>query len=186
LRFMPACPILYLYSDLESFLISNLKKGSDTKQKIPALAQGFLGDSDFLQKFPQMRDLSRFTFLQVCALTWLVNLYNLMDSLKHHAGAQVKTLDLQDLLGDLPRNLNLLSRYFGHSPDPEDERRMVDAQVMQTNAKDQSKPYGIEQRRLEMNQIRSRHDHELTQAIAWIDPLARELGVLDFLRDRRL
>ena len=186
LRFMPACQILYLYSDLESFLVSNLKKGRDTQEKIPALAKTILGDSDFQQKFPDMRDPSRFTFLQVCALTWLVNLYNLTDVLKQHAGAQAKTLDLKDFLGDLPGSLNLVSRYFGHLPDPEDERRMVGAQVMQTNAKDQSKPYSIEQRQIEMNQIKSRHYLELNDAIAWIDPMARELGVLEFLHDRRL
>jgi hypothetical protein len=186
LRFMPACQILYLYSDLESFLVSNLKKGRDTQEKIPALAQGFLGDSDFLQKFPEMRDTSRFSFLRICALTWLVSLYNLMACLKQQAGTRVKTLDLQDLLRDFPRSLNLLSRHFGHLPDPVDERRMMAAQVMQTNAKDQSKPYGIEQRQFEMNQIRSRYDRELKDAIAWIDPLARNVGVLEFLRDRRL
>lgn len=186
LRFMPACRILYLYSDLESFLVSNLKKGRDTQEKIPALAKAFLGDSDFQQKFPDMHDPSRFTFLQVCALTWLVNLYNLTDALKQHAGTRVKTLDSSDLLRDFPQSLNLLSRHFGHQPDPADERRMVAAQIMQTNAKDQSKPYGIEQRQFEMHQIKCRYDHELKDAIAWIDPLARKLGLLDFLRDHRL
>ncbi|MGH8119324.1 MAG: hypothetical protein ACRESK_01785, partial [Gammaproteobacteria bacterium] len=165
LRFMPGSPVLYLYSDLESFLVSNLKKSSDTQLKIPALAQEFLGDCDFLQKFPKMRDLSQFTFLQICALIWLVNLYNFRDSIRQHPDARVKTLDLQDLLGDLPRSLGLVSRHFGHPPDLVESQRMIDAQVIGTNAKDQSKPYGIEQRQFEMNEIRSRHDRDLKVAI---------------------
>ena len=40
LGYMPDSPILYLYSDLESFLISNLKKPDDTRQKIPGSRKG--------------------------------------------------------------------------------------------------------------------------------------------------
>jgi len=186
LRFMPGRKILYLHSDLESFLVSNLKKASDTQQKMPSLAQGFLGDGDFLQRYPQMSDPSRFSFLQVCALTWLVNLHNFKDSLEHHGNAQVKTLDAQDLLNDLPGSLGSLSRFFGHVADPAEVQRMMDPQVIRTNAKDQSKPYGNEQRQLETKQIRSRYGQELESAMAWIDPLARELGVPDFLHTHRL
>lgn len=183
---MPGRGILYLYSDLESFLISNLKKASDTQQKMPSLAQGFLGDADFLQKYPQMSDPSRFSFLQVCALTWLVNLYNFKDSLKQHENAQVKTLDSQDFLDDLPGTLGSLSHFFGHAPDPTEVQRMMDPKIIRTNAKDQSKPYGNEQRQIEMNQIRSRYGQELENAMAWIEPLVRELGVLDFMHTHRL
>jgi len=186
LRFMPGRQILYLYSDLEDFLISNLKKASDTQQKMPGLAQGFLGDADFLQKYPQMSDPSRFSLLQVCALTWLVNLYNFRYSLEHHGNAPVRTLDAQDLLSNFPAKLDSLSRFFGHVPDPAEVQRMMDPQVIRTNAKDQSKPYGNEQRQIESNQIRSLFGQELASAMAWIEPLVRELGVLDFLHAHRL
>lgn len=186
LRFMPESRILYLYSDLESFLVSNLKKGRDTQQKIPALAKSFLGDGDFLQKFPGMRDPSQLSFLQACALTWVVNLYNLGHALKSNGGARVKTLDMQAFLGNPTQTLHVLSRHFGHQADPVDAARMVAAEVLQTNAKDQSKPFGIEQRQYEMNEIRTRYHHELNEAMAWIDPLARELQLLDAMRDHHL
>ncbi len=185
-RFLPDSPVLYLYSDLESFLASNLKKSPDTQRKIPGLAQEFLGDSDFLRRFPMMRDLSQLTFLQVCALTWLVNLYNLRESMGQHPRARASTLDVQDFLGDLPRSLGSVSRHFGHAPSAGDVQRMTDSQVLGTNAKDQSKPYGVEQRRVELNEIRTRHDAELKDAMAWIDPLTKELEILDFMRGHRL
>ncbi len=186
LRFMPDRPVLYLYSDLESFLISNLKKADDTQKKMPALANEFLADGDFAQRFPQMSDPSRGSFLQVCALVWLVNLYNFKTAVEPHANSQVKTLDARDLLHDLAASLAALSRFFGHAPDPAEVQRMMDPQVTGTNAKDQSVSYGKEQRQIETRQIQSRHAQELASAMAWIAPLARELGVVEFMHTRRL
>ena len=186
LRFLPGRKILYLYSDLESFLVSNLKKTGDTQQKIPALVNGFLRDSDFAKRFPQMSTLPGMTFLQVCAVNWLVNLYNFKKLVELHGGDQVRTLDAQDLLNDLPSTLSLLGGFFGHSPGPSELQRMTDPKVTGTNAKDQSRPYGKEHRQLETNQIKSRHEKELSGAIAWIAPLAGELGVLEFMHAHRL
>ena len=186
LRFMPACPVLYLYCDLESFLVSNLKKPDETRQKIPDLARGVLGDGDFLQKHADLPDVARLNFLQVCGLYWLVSLYNFRDSMRKHPDARARTLDVGDFFGDPARNLGLVSRHFGHESGPAEIQGMVDARVMQTNAKDQSAPYGIEQRQAEMNRIRSRHERELKDALAWIDSLAEELEVSEFLRSHRL
>jgi len=186
LQFFPGQQILYLYSDLEHFLISNLKKSPETQQKMPALARGFLADADFGQRFPRMSDPSRLSFLEVCALIWLVSLYNLKQTVECGRNAQVRSMDSEDLLNDLPASLDALSRYFGHQPDATELQRMMDPGITQTNAKDPSVPYGIEKRQRETDQIRNRHGGELGQAIAWIDPLASDLGVLDFLHRCRL
>ncbi len=77
LELMPAQRVLYLYSDLESFLISTLKKSDDTRRKMPGLAQAFLNDGDFARRFPRLCEPARWTLLQSCALVWLVSLYNL-------------------------------------------------------------------------------------------------------------
>jgi len=186
LQWMPGQGILYLYSDLESFLISNLKKASDTQQKMPALAQAFLGDGNFALKFPQIGEPSQMSFLQVCALIWLVNLHNFREVVERHGHGRVRSLDAQSLLQDLAANLGSLSRFFGHAPQPAELQRMMNPQVIQTNAKDQSKPYGLEQRLFETNQIRGRYGQELQSAIKWINPLVKESGVLEFLQSCRL
>lgn len=186
LRFMPGCPVLYLYCDLESFLVSNLKKPDDTRQKIPALARGALGDGDFLQKHPDLPDIARLSFLQVCGLYWLVSLYNFRDSMRKYPDARARTLSMGDFLGDPARSLGLVSRHFGHEPDAAETQVMVDARVMRTNAKDQSAPYGIEQRQAEMDRIRSRHERELRDAMAWIDSLAGPLEISEFMLGHRL
>ena len=186
MRHLPAQKMLYLHSDLESFLISNLKKTSDTQKKMPALAKEFLGDGNFAQRFPQMSDLSKLSFMQVCALLWLVNLYNFEQAVDTYGSSQVKTLDAHILLSDMPATLGSLSRFFGHDPSTAEIQQMMDPQVVQTNAKDQSKPYGNEQRQFETRQIKSRYAADLASAEAWISPLITELGVLDFLHSHRL
>ena len=104
---------------------------------------------------------------------------------KYPAG-RVRTLAAADFLGDPARNLGLASRYFGHEADPADIQPMLDAQVMRTNAKEQSAPYGIDQRQAEMDGIRSRHERELTEAMAWVERWAEALEVSEFMRSHRL
>ena len=183
---MPDSPVLYVYSDLESFLISNLKKPDDTRQKILGLARGALGDSDFVQKHPDLPDVAHLRFLEVCGLYWLVSLYNFRAAMSKYPAARARTLAAADFLGDPALNLGLASRYFGHEADPADIQAMLDAQVMRTNAKEQSASYGIDQRQAEMDGIRSRHGRELTEALARVERWAEALEVSEFMRSHRL
>jgi hypothetical protein len=181
LALMPAQRVLYLYSDLESFLISTLKKSDETKQKMPGLARSFLQDGDFAQRFPQLCEASRWTFLQSCALVWLVSLYNLKSTLGRFPNAALRTLDAQVFMDDPAGTLSQLSGFFGHAPDASDLARMTDPAILGANAKDPSAPYSAQQRRLDMSAMASRHGRELAEARAWIEPAAAELGAPDFL-----
>ena len=186
LRLVPDHKILYLHSDLRSFLISNLKKPRDTQQKMPGLARAFLQDSDFPQRYPGICDTAQLSFLRVCALIWLVNLYTFRHALEACGSADAKTLDAADMLTDLPGTLDSLSRYFGHAPDAAELQRMSNSRITGTNAKDPSMPYGSEQRRIEMEAIGNRFESELADAMAWIEPVVRESRVLDYMHARRL
>ncbi len=186
LRLKQGHKILYLHSDLRSFLISNLKKPRDTQQKMPGLARAFLQDSDFPQKYPGLCDTAQLSFLQVCALIWLVNLYTFSYALDAFGLADAKTLDAGDMLNDLPGTLDSLSRFFGHMPDAAELQRMSDSRITGTNAKDPLMAYGSEQRRIDMEAIGNRYERELADAMAWIEPLVRELQVLEYMRARRL
>ncbi len=181
LELMPAQHVLYLYSDLESFLISTLKKSDDTRQKMPGLAQAFLKDGDFARRFPRLCEPARWTLLQSCALVWLVSLYNLKCTLDRFPKAALRTLDAQAFMDDTRGTLAQLSRFFGHEPDASDLARMTDSSILESNAKDPSARYSAQQRRLDMSAMASRHGRELAEVRAWIEPAVAELGAPDFL-----
>lgn len=186
LKYLPGQKILYLYSDLESFLVSNLKKPRDTQVKMPGLAAGFLADGDFAQKFPRFSDIERLSFLQVCALIWLVNLYNFQCNTENIDPSRIKTLEMQSFLADMGGNLKRLSSFFGHTNTAIEIDRMLDPQVTETDAKHQQIPYTRHSKQAEVAQIRSQFSIEIGKVLRWIDPLVKELGVLEYCRINQL
>ncbi|HXV41124.1 MAG TPA: hypothetical protein VD701_09205 [Steroidobacteraceae bacterium] len=186
LRHMPEQPVLFLYSDLESFLVSNLKKAADTQGKMAGLAQTFLSDGDFARQYPRMADPSNMSLLQACALVWLVSLHNFRQAIGERRSPRVATLDAQDFLDDPVGTLGRLSRHFGHRADAAGLQRMADTRTIGTHAKEPSRVYGPEQRRSEMEEIRSRHGREIAQALAWAEPVATASGMMEYMQSRRL
>ena len=186
LKYLPGQKILYLYSDLESFLVSNLKKPHETQIKMPALAAAFLSDGDFAQRFPHFSDLKRLSFLQVCALIWLVNLYNFQRSAEKFSPLNVKTLEMKNFLADMTGSLQRLSRFFGHAATAMEIGRMVDPEVTQTDAKHQHLSYGRQLKQTEVTQVLANHSVEITKVMHWINPLVEELGVLEYCGTHQL
>ena len=182
LKYLPGQKILYLYSDLESFLISNLKKPPETQKKMPGLAAAFLSDGDFAKRFPGFSDVRRLSFLQVCALTWLVNLYNFRQSTESISPTNVRTLDMKDFLADMGGSLQGLSRFFGHSATPIEITRMLDPEVTQTDAKHQNLSYGRQTKQAEVEQVMRKNSVEIEKTKRWIKPLVEELGVFEYCK----
>jgi hypothetical protein len=186
LRYLPGQKILYLYSDLESFLVSNLKKPRETQEKMPDLAVNFLFDGDFAQRFPAFSNVPKLNFLQVCALIWLVNLYNFKHSVAKFDQSNIKTLEMTDFLTNMAECLQNLSRFFGHEASPNEIEQMMDPSVTETDAKHQDKVYGRQSKQQETAQVLDRHSVEIGKTIKWIKPLIEKLGILEFCRAHQL
>jgi len=186
LRYFPGQKILYLYSDLESFLVSNLKKPPDTQKKMLGLAAGFLSDGDFTQRFPRFSDVNGLSFLQVCALTWLVNLYNFRRSAEQFGPAKVKALEMNDFLADMGRNLTSLSIFFGYKATPAEIESMLDPGIINRDAKHQQVPYGRQSKQAEAAQVLGNYGSEIKGTINWINPLVEQLGVLEYCKGHQL
>ncbi|MDA0977311.1 MAG: hypothetical protein O3B72_02035 [Proteobacteria bacterium] len=186
LRFMPGHPALYLYSGLEDFLISNLKKPEDTRRKMPGLAQAFMTDENFVQRYPAFCDLGRLSFLQVCALIWVANLDTVSRNLEAHPDARFKSLLMDDLLADTRTRVAALSEFFGHQASAEDLGLMTADSIMGADAKHQEQAYSTTIKRTEAEQVRLKHQREIDQALTWIGPLADDLGLMETLQRYRL
>ncbi len=186
LKYLPGQKILYLYSDLESFLISNLKKPKDTQIKMPALATGFLADGDFRRRFPQYSDVDKLSFLQVCALIWLVSLYNFKCSTEKFDSSNVRTLEMNKFLADMPGTLNSLSSFYQHQATALEIEAMLDPKITQTDAKHQNLLYGKDKKQAESTQVLKQYSTEINKTVHWLRPLAEDLKVLEYCCSRQL
>ena len=186
LRYMPESKVLYLYSDLESFLISNLKKTADTQKKMAGLLAGFLLDNDFGEKYSAGLNIGKLSFLQICSLVWVVNLYSLQRAVGEVGAAKVRTLDMATLLGDLPKTVSEVSRYFGHKSNAQELSSMMAPQVVSTHAKDQSQRFDVNLRGKEALIILDRFGREVTSVKQWIQPLIDELDLTSSIESRAL
>jgi hypothetical protein len=186
LQYLPGQKILYLYSDLESFLISNLKKPLETQQKMPGLAADFLSDGDFHQKYPQFCQLNNLNFLQVCALIWVVNLYNFKSNTESMQSENIKTLDMKQLLTDMRGNLEKLSQFFNHNPTAEDINAMLDPSITQTDAKHQQVTYGQDTKEQESARVLKKYAKEIEKVQRWINPIVDELKLVKYCQDNKL
>lgn len=186
LEYLPGQKVLYLYSDLKSFLISNLKKPRDTQLKMPGLAANFLADGDFSQKYPQVCNLNNMTFLQICALIWIVNLYNFKSSTEKQPSENIKTLDMKNLLTDMRGNLENLSQFFNHKPTAAEINSMTDPSVIQTDAKHQQLRYGQDTKKQESARVLEKFGKEIEKVQDWINPLVDELELIKYCQTNRL
>ena len=186
-RWLPNARILYLYSGLEGFLISNLKKTDATKQKIPALTQAFLNDSDVRSRCRAITDFGRLDFLQSCATIWLACLYGLTAQATRIRGDRVRMLDVDSFLASPEVTLTLVSRYFGRPPTARQLNQMSSLSVLGVHSKaEDGAAYSAAQRSREYVQVFHAFRREIEATIYWAEPLIDKLGLRGFLRDRDL
>ena len=180
-QYSPQQKILYLYSDIESFLISNLKKSASTQQKMPGLLAGFLKDSDLAAAHGPLASSDRLTLLQTCALIWVCNIYSLKQTVEARNYAGLRTLDAQRLLDDTEASLAAVSRHFGHVPNEEDLTKMTHDDVLRKNAKDSRYRYSADQKREDDQKIIEEYRQDIDEAQEWISPIVESLALYEFM-----
>lgn len=186
-RWLPNARILYLYSGLEGFLISNLKKTDETKEKIPALTQAFIDDSDLRSRCRAITDFRQLDFLQTCAVAWLACLHGLASQERVIRGDRVRMLDVDSFLSSPELALTLVSRFFGRPPTTRQLNQMSSLSVLGVHAKaEDGSPYNVAQRTREYVQIFHAYRNAIEKTLYWAEPLIDELGLRKFLRDREL
>lgn len=186
LKHLPNSKVLYLYSDLESFLISNLKKTSETQKKMAGLLAGFFLDSDFGEKYPEYTNVNQLSFLQVCSLIWVVNLYCLQKAMSEVGAANIRTLEMSALLSDLPNALGEVSRYFGYLGDAQEMSSMTNQEVVARHAKDQRHAFDVTLRDREASSILDQFGTEINRTAKWIEPLVETLNLIPSIESKAL
>lgn len=181
-RWAPDSRVLYLYSGLEGFLISNLKKTDATKAKIPSLMQALVDDYDMRNRCRAITDFHGLNFLQTCAAAWLASLYGLTVQQQKIRGDRVRTLDVDTFLGSPDVALTLVSRFFGQATSARQLNQMTSLSVLGMHAKtSDGLTYNAVQRTREYVQVFNAHRNAIVQTVDWAEPLVDLLGIRPFL-----
>ncbi len=172
LNIRPKARGLLLHSDLESFLVSNLKKTDETKQKTPLLLRLFDQDSGYARRFGL--DLDSLDYLQSLVVIWHAQMIEFQSLLGSEAGTRLRHLDSARMLQEPAHALAAAADFLGYGMGAEQARAIVAGPVWNTHAKDPFSRYDSGRRDEENRDIQARHGAELHAALAWAEPLLRE------------
>lgn len=161
----PSARAVVLTSDLDDFLVSNLKKTPETQAKIPQLAQRALRAGQFRRRLPEQA-FAPPDLLCAAALQWAAQRELVLD-IQQAAGAdRVWILDQHELLHDVAAMARRVALWLGLDPPAEAFAAHV-AEVSQRHAKVPDTAYGSEKRDAEKQMVATMFPGELENAASW-------------------
>ncbi len=160
--------ILLLYSGLERFLVSVIKKGEECRAFVRKLFNIIKNDSD------RMRDimpgaLVQMTDLQIAALVWNLQIDQYLYLLKRYPQANIRTLDCDVFLESPAEVLQQLYGHFACDVRAGTAREVAAGPVFSRYSKNQDKSYSPELRESEYAGIRNIHRKEIDLILSWSD-----------------
>jgi hypothetical protein len=182
LKLRPQACALLLYSDLPSFLVSNLKKPDETKQKMPVLARLFDLDTGYAARVGGV-SIDKLDYLQSVAVVWHAQMLAFRDLLSSDAGPRLAHLDSARLLEKPAETVQAAARFYGLGLTPGEARDIVAGPVWHTHAKDPFSAYDSGTRDAENRDIAASHADALRDTLRWMeDLLARQPAELPAAR----
>ncbi|MEM9496258.1 MAG: hypothetical protein AAGA09_09665 [Pseudomonadota bacterium] len=157
--------ILFLYGDLEGFLISVLKKGEPCKAFVRKQYTIFVLDKEGVAAIPERQALA-LTDLQIAALVWRHQM-ELFARLLASAGDAAKSLDFRVLLDRPGEMLAAASKHLQLEHSEAQIAAAVAGPVFSTNAKFDDQSYDAGARARDEQDLIARHREELTMIGAW-------------------
>lgn len=176
LTLRPEAKGIVLHSGLEAFLVSNLKKSDETKQKMPALARIFEVDTGYTRLFKHL-SIESLGFLQLAAVVWHAQMLAFRKLLASPAGSRLGTLDSAILLADPEGSLRAATQFLGYEVRPDELAATVAGPIWTTHAKDPFSAYDRESRDRENQDIMARHGEEIRYVLRWADKLLAQQPV---------
>ncbi|HSN17368.1 MAG TPA: hypothetical protein VLV87_04080 [Gammaproteobacteria bacterium] len=160
---------LVLTSDLESFLISNLKKTDETRQKLPAMVQ--LVDQDVRYGEQLGISLADLSFLQSVVVVWHAQRMQWQTLLASSAGDRLRSLDSAELLAHPAETLTAAAAFLGRPLDVAEALDIAAGPVWNTHAKDPFSAYDSGRRDSENRDLLGQHRQEISEALRWAERL---------------
>ncbi|HEY3646208.1 MAG TPA: hypothetical protein VGM16_12790, partial [Gammaproteobacteria bacterium] len=164
---------IVLHSDLEAFLVSNLKKQDDTQQKMPMLARIFDADTGYTRRFDNT-SIESLGMLQQAAVIWHAQRLAFQALLASPAGARLRTLDSAQLLADPAAALQAAAGFLGEPLAAEELTGILEGPTWKTHAKDPFSDYDRATREQENRDIAAKHSDQIRYVQRWLEPLLKQ------------
>lgn len=158
--------VLLLYSSLEQFLISIIKKGEEGRAFVRKLFNVIMTDSQRTQALSP-RSLAQLTDLQVAAFVWYLQMDNYLELIGGFPGARVRTLDCDAFLKEPAGMLEKLCALFGITVKAGILEEIVAGPVFRKYSKNNAHDYDSAVREAEYGKIAREYKVTLSGILAW-------------------
>lgn len=173
----PSSRGIVIHSDLESFLLSIVRKGEEGRIFVRRLFNIFRMDSAFAQSLPD-RDLFTLSDLQIAALVWVIQCdqVNQTDAAKP---GRLRSLHCDEFLDDPASVLDKVNAWLKTGLSAEDIDRQVNGPVFKSNSKDASEAYDTSIRSEERADAADKWATSIQFTQNWASklPLAQQISV---------
>lgn len=157
---------LFLYIDLEDFLISILKKGEPGRSYIRNLYNILSLDSSpfILQDFRQVNTL---TDLQIACLVWSMQMYEYQKF--YYKKENVAFLHADKLLAEPKMAMKKISTFFGLELKDSDINKLKEKGLFTSHSKHKGLNYSAEMRKEEKDLIAKKYADDLKSTMIWLN-----------------
>ena len=172
----PEARAVLLYSDVETFLRSLLKRGMMGRR---------FGRQLYLQLANWApvnfglgpAELFELTDVQVAGLAWLMQIAH-FDAVARASGPErVMILDAADFTAETAKTLHDLQAFFGLGLDSDEVERIATGPVFSKHSKFGDVDYGRDQRQRDHEDVDRAHGEELRMVVEWVQAVAARLGL---------
>lgn len=175
LRARPASRTILLYSDLETYLVSLLKRGMWGR---------ILGRKLFLNlsRWTTLKhgldtdEILELTDLQVAALAWLMHIHH-FDAMAKAFGPRVMLLETDRMIAAPAKTIFAVSNFLGLGISEQGSADIAAGPIFTKHSKFSTRDYSVEERHRETQSIEKANSEELTMVVKWLETLAEHHGV---------
>jgi len=169
--------VLLLYSNLEQFLVSIIKKGEEGRAFVRKLFNVIRMDSERTSAL-SMESLSQLTDLQIAAFAWYLQIDTYLKLIDSYPSANLRTLDCDAFLADPVGTLRKLCDYFGMTVKTRILEDIVMGPVFRKYSKNDVQNYDASVRAAENARIAEQYRTTINGILAWSDHIRPEGPVL--------
>jgi hypothetical protein len=171
----PESRAILLYSDVETFVRSLLKRGIWGRITARKLFNQLAGWSPLVSSY-SAAEILEYTDVQIAALAWLAQVHHFDAMAKRFGRGRIVVLDSGDLLADSAAALKNARSLFDLDLSDIAVEKIAGGPVFSRHSKFAERDYSAEARKQDHKAVDEAHAEELSMVLQWIKAVAAHLG----------